>query len=101
MDVQDKFKELLKALAPFLKGYGYTRQGQTFRTRRDGNWGVINFQRGKYAELKFTVNLGVFSQTIDNFYQEWGKDKDAPPERGCDHWRDRIGSFRASSYRLC
>jgi hypothetical protein len=93
VDAQDKFKQLLKALTPFLKAYGNTRRGQNFHTRRDGNWGVINFQRGRYAELKFTVNLGVFSQTIDNFYQEWGKDKDAPPERGCDHWRDRIGSL--------
>jgi hypothetical protein len=91
MDGQDKFKELLKALAPFLKGHGYTRRGQTFRTRRDGNWGVINFQRGRYAELKFTVNLAVFSQTIDKFYQEWGKE--VPPEWGYDHWRKRIGSL--------
>jgi hypothetical protein len=92
MDVQDKFKELLKALAPFLKGYGYSRRGQNFRTQRGDNWGILFFQKGKWntkTELEFTVNLGVFSKAIDRFFLDWGKD--APPEWGYDHWRTRIG----------
>ena len=72
MDAREKFKELVKALAPLLKGYGYKRQGQTFRVRRDDNWGVVFFQIGKWTtktELEFTISLGIFSQAIDSFYR--------------------------------
>ena len=92
MNVQEQFKELLKALTPFLKSSGYSRRGQNFRTQRGENWGMLFFQKGKWntkTELEFTVNLGVFSQSIDRFFQDWGKD--APPEWGYDHWRTRIG----------
>lgn len=69
---KEKFKELVKALAPLLKGYGYKRQGQTFRIRRDDNWGVVFFRPEKWStktELQFTINLGIFSQAIDSFYR--------------------------------
>lgn len=94
MDVREKFNELLKALTPFLKSYGYSRRGQNFRTRRGANWGMLFFQKGKWntkTRLEFTVNLGVFSQALDRFFQEWGKD--APPEWGYQHWSKRIGSL--------
>jgi Domain of unknown function (DUF4304) len=91
MGVREKFKELVKALEPLLKGSGYKRQGQTFRVRRDDNWGVVFFQIGKWSnktELEFTINLGVFSQAIDSFYREWGKES-PPPEPAC-HWRSHL-----------
>jgi hypothetical protein len=94
LDAQEKFKELLKALTPLLKSYGYARRGQNFRRQKGGNWDMLFFQKGKWntkTELEFTVNLGIFSRAIDNFYQEWGKE--TPPEWGYDHWRKRIGSL--------
>ena len=78
MDAREKFNELLKALTPFLKSYGYSRRGQNFHTRSGDNWGMLFFQKGKgnsKTHLEFTVNLGVFSQAIDSFFQDWVKDK--------------------------
>ena len=92
MDTREKFKELLKALTPFLKSYGYSRRGQNFRMRRGNNWGILFFQKGKWntkTQLEFTVNVGVFSWAIDRFFEDWGKD--APPEWGYEHWCTRIG----------
>ena len=45
LNALEEFKEFLKLIAPMLKVYGYSRRGQNFYTRRDGNWGVINFQK--------------------------------------------------------
>ena len=92
MDVREKFNELLKALTPFLKSYGYSRRGQNFRTRRGDNWGMLFFQKGKWntkTQLEFTVSVGVFSRAIDRFFQDW--EKDTPPEWGYEHWSKRIG----------
>jgi hypothetical protein len=97
MDAREKFKELVKALAPLLKGYGYKRQGQTFRVRRDDNWGVVFFRPVKWStktELEFTVNLGIFSQAIDSFYRgcsfflDWGKE--TPPTEPACQWRSKL-----------
>lgn len=91
MELQNKFKELLKALALFLKAYGYKRLGQNFYTRRDGNWGVINFQKSQTSTkdiVKFTVNLGIYSQVLAKFYYKW-KEGTPPTESAC-HWRKRV-----------
>lgn len=97
MDAREKFKELVKALATLLKGYGYKRQGQTFRLRSDDNWGVVFFRPEKWStktELQFTINLGVFSQAIDSFYRGssffivWGKE--TPPTEPYCQWRSKL-----------
>jgi hypothetical protein len=92
MDVQDKFKELLKALTPLLKGYGYRRRGQNFYIRRDGNWGVINFQKSQGStkdKVTFTVNLGIYSEVLARFYYKWREG--TPPTESACHWRERVG----------
>jgi Domain of unknown function (DUF4304) len=96
MDAQNKFRELLKELTPFLKGYGYTRRGQTFRSPCQNNWGLINFQKGRYNtrdRVEFTVNLEVYLQVLSDIWPQW--DKDTPPEHGYGHWRERIGFLLA------
>lgn len=93
MDAQDKFKELLKALVPYLKKHGYTRRGQTFHAPRHDNWGLINFQKGKYNtkdRVEFTVNLEVYSQVLSDISPRW-EEKGKPPGWGYGHWRERIG----------
>lgn len=102
MDVREKFNELLKALTPFLKSYGYSRRGQNFRTRRGDNWGMLFFQKGKWntkTQLEFTVNLGVFSKAIDRFFQDWAKE--TTPEWGYEHWRTHIGSLLPGRLDKC
>jgi hypothetical protein len=89
MEVKAKFKELLKALTPFLKGYGYSRRGQNFYTKR--NWGVINFQKSQSStkdKVKFKVNLGVCSQVLAKFYYKWNEG--TPPTESACHWRKRV-----------
>jgi hypothetical protein len=88
----EEFKEFLKLIAPLLKGYGFSRRGQNFYIRRDGNWGVINFQKsqtGTQDKVKFTVNLGIYSQILAKFYYKW-KEGTPPTESAC-HWRQRVG----------
>ena len=88
----EEFKELLKLIAPLLKGYGYSRRGQNFYVRRDGNWGLMNFQKSQSStkdRVAFTVNLGVYSQVLARFYYKW-KEGSPPKESAC-HWRERVG----------
>src|SRR5215211_7790478 len=101
MDNREKFKELVKALAPLLKGYGYKRQGQTFRIRLDDNWGVVFFRPVPYwntkTELQFTINLGIFSQAIDSFYRGSSffiaSGKETPPNEPDCQWRRTLESL--------
>ena len=92
MVVQNKFREFLKLVSPLLKGYGFSRRGQNFYVRRAGNWGVINFQKSQSStqeKVKFTVNLGIYSQVLAKFYYKW-KEGSPPRESEC-HWRERVG----------
>jgi hypothetical protein len=87
----EEFKEFLKLVAPLSKRYGFSRRGQNFYTRRDGNWGVINFQKSQsstHAKVKFTVNLGIYSQILAKFYYKW-KEGTPPTESAC-HWHKRV-----------
>lgn len=88
----EKFKEFLKLIAPVLRTCGFSRRGQNFYTRRDGNWGVINFQKSQSSsknKVTFTLNLGTYSQVLAKFYYKW-KEGTPPTEPEC-HWRKRVG----------
>jgi hypothetical protein len=87
----EEFKEFLKLVTPLLKGYGFSRRGQNFYTRRDGNWGVINFQKSQTStqdKVRFAVNIGIYSQVLAKFYYKW-KEGTPPTESAC-HWRKRV-----------
>lgn len=89
----EEFKGFLTLVAPLLRDHGFSRRGQNFYTRRDGNWGVINFQKSQSstpAKVRFMLNLGVYSQVLAKFYFTW-KDGTPPTESSC-HWRKRIAS---------
>jgi Domain of unknown function (DUF4304) len=91
-DALEKFKEFLTLVAPVLRTCGYSRRGQNFYTRRDGNFGVINFQKSKTStnsKVTFTLNLGIYSQVLAKFYYKW-KEGSPPTEPAC-HWRKRVG----------
>ena len=93
MNALEEFKEFLTLVAPLLKSYGFSRRGQNFYTRRDGNWGLINFQKSQSStqdKVRFTVNLGVYSQVLAKFYFKW-KEGTPPTESSC-HWRKRVES---------
>ncbi|OJW34944.1 MAG: hypothetical protein BGO54_06565 [Sphingobacteriales bacterium 46-32] len=42
-----EYKDLLKAVEIFLKQEGLTKKGNTYYLAKDGNLGVINFQRSR------------------------------------------------------
>ena len=92
MQPADLFKELIKNIASLLKEHKYKRYGgNVFYTNQQGNWGFIGFQKSMgntYYETRFTINLGIFSTILQDFF-----DPEKKPSlyecRGC--WKYRIG----------
>lgn len=86
-----EYKDLLKAVEIFLKQEGLTKKGNTYYLAKDGNLGVINFQRSRdmiEGGAKFTINLGVFSSRLSEALPYGIKGK--PAIEDC-HWRIRAG----------
>lgn len=86
-----EYKDLLKAVEIFLKQEGLTKKGNTYYLAKDGNLGVINFQRSRdmiEGGAKFTINLGVFSSKLSEALPYGIKGK--PAIEDC-HWRIRAG----------
>lgn len=93
----DKLAVLLtRFVKPRLAAHGFAKRGQTFYLFDHGNWGLINFQRGRSAApgaTEFTVNLGIASARLsrrrDAEWRTW-----RPAEYECD-WRMRLGHLMA------
>lgn len=59
-------------LAPFLRSIGYKKSGRTFRAKADPFVRVINVQASQWnrgTEARFTVNLGIYSQVIEESFR--------------------------------
>ncbi|GEM_PF-1127834 len=90
------FKELIKAITPFLQENGYRKKGSTFYIKSDKNYGMVNFQRSQDMDqeiVKFTINLGIYSDVLGKIV-DWDYDTAALPEVWSCHWQSRIGCFR-------
>lgn len=84
-----EYKDLLKAVEIFLKQEGLTKKGNTYYLAKDGNLGVINFQKSRDRGVdKFTINLGVYSHRISGALSDGITGK--PDIEDC-HWRRRAG----------
>src|SRR5262245_58044507 len=88
---QEAFTMLLKRLTPTLRQHGFARRRQTFFRHEHGNWGIVNFQKSMYStghEVRFTINLGIFSQRIGSPFRAPGG---GVPSISICHWSQRIG----------
>ncbi|WP_374950017.1 DUF4304 domain-containing protein [Mucilaginibacter sp.] len=91
MSFIDNYKLLIAELVPFLKMVGYRKSGESFFLDKEGNIGLVNFQRSKNSNsssILFTINLGVYSSALKMFDSFEVKSK--PTLSDC-HWRKRIG----------
>lgn len=87
------FNELIALIRPELKAQGFTKSASTFYFRGADNWGLINFQKSTSStsiEVKFTINMGIFSAALNNHYLYSSSAK--PAMTSC-HWQERIGHF--------
>lgn len=85
------YKDLIKGISQSLKSEGFSRKGQSFYTKHEENWGVINFQKstsGNEKSVVFTVNLGIASGRLFRFSGKLIEDR--PLIEDC-HWRQRLG----------
>lgn len=91
MKPQDAFKELIKTLKPFFKSYNYLKKGNSFYCLKEGNCGLIAFQKSRMnntSKVIFTINMGIYSQVLANFFTpEYIK---LPPSIDECHWTKRI-----------
>lgn len=86
------YKELLKAFNLVLKEHGFSRKGNSFHVLRQGNWGLINFQKSRKSNaftIIFTINIGVCSKKLLKFFTTEQVDK--PPSIEDCQWRERLG----------
>ena len=85
------FKELLNNLKPFFKSYNYSKKGNSFYCLKEGNYGLITFQKSRQSTISkviFTINMGIYSQALANFFTPESIKLQASIE-DC-HWTQRI-----------
>lgn len=88
----EKYKILMDKTGDFLKAHGFTKKSSTFYVRREGNWGLLNFQKSRESSVEavyFTINLGVSSTRIREFLDKDKKSRPAAVDE-C-HWKIRVG----------
>lgn len=93
---QETFKNLMKLIRPFLKQQGFTSRGNNFHKRHnEGNIGRINFQKNPDGLPKFTINIGVYSLVLAEFFLvKFNRKKITEhPSLGNYHWDTRVGSL--------
>ena len=91
MKPSTQFSKLIKeCLKPLLNESGFKGRGNTFISMKDDVWSLINFQKSRKSsatEIIFTVNVGIASPDLFNFY---AKEVKQPTIEDC-HYRQRIG----------
>lgn len=91
MKPQDAFKELLNNLKPFFKSHHYLKKGNGFYCLKEGNYGLIVFQKGRMSTISnvtFTINMGIYSQVLANFFTP--ENTKLPGSIEDCHWTQRI-----------
>lgn len=93
---QEMFNRLMSVAKAEFQPLGFKMSGSTARISREGNTGIINFQRSVYnsqAIVRFTINLGIWSRFLQQFSPH--PEPKQLTETYC-HWRERIGGFMPS-----
>jgi hypothetical protein len=94
MELRSKYQQLLSRIALTLKYHSYKKRNSNFYIQKNGNWGIINFQKSTKSsstQIIFTVNLGVASTRLLNFFSVIYSKK-GPNIWDC-HWRRRLGQL--------
>jgi len=88
----DKLDAVIKAVAEKLKEAGFVRRGPVLRILKDGNCGLIEFQRSQKSlpeNLLFTINIGIVCGSLLD-----GPTSEIEKIRIIDaHIRQRLGMF--------
>lgn len=92
MVAAELFKKLIAQIAPSLKEHGFVKNSNRFYLKGENNCGLIDFQKSTKStpsEVVFTINVGVRSDALVDFFDPDALDK-RPTIEDC-HWRSRIG----------
>jgi len=93
MNVKKLYKCLIdEHISSHLKGKGFKQNKSTFKIIKNGNLGIIDFQKSKNSTestIIFTVNLAVVLRTIFEFEGHHVPIDKLGEEHG--HWRERLG----------
>jgi hypothetical protein len=92
------FKELINIIYPMLKQQGFSKVGNKFYLEKDGNLGLIDFQKSKESNKEsvlFTINFGIYSSVLGQF--QYGYTHAIKPEIDQCHWQSRVGNFMPNS----
>lgn len=90
------FNNFMKKIKSFMKVQGFTSKGNNFYKRHSqGNIGIINFQRNKDRIPKFTINIGIYSLVLAEFFLTKFNQRKVTkyPLLGDYHWDTRVGSL--------
>jgi hypothetical protein len=93
---QEVFNRLMKLMRPFMKQQDFTSRGNNFYKHHvEGNIGIINFQKNRDGLPKFTINIGIYSLVLAEFFLDKFNQKKVTehPLLGDYHWDTRIGSL--------
>lgn len=95
MKASSEFNKLVKeCVRPLLNEHGFKRRGNSFVSKKNDIWFLINFQKSRKSsvdEVVFTINLGIASSVLFNFFS---KEIKQPTIEDC-HFRQRIGFLLA------
>ncbi len=92
MRAAEAFEQLLKDVSASLRNAGWSRAGKTLYIEKCNNWVLINFQKSQKSTSKnllFTVNIGICSRRLAEFFTPEKVDV-RPAVEDC-HWRRRVG----------
>ncbi|MBX9703201.1 MAG: DUF4304 domain-containing protein, partial [Silvanigrellaceae bacterium] len=95
----DIFNQLINNLKPLFKSHFYLKKGNTFYVTKDNNYGLVAFQKSQKStrfEIIFTINIGIYSQVIANFFNP-ACAKSKPTIADC-HWIQRIDNILELPY---
>ena len=88
---QVKFKALSAPITATLKERGFSQKGTSYFLPRSDNWEVLGIQKSRRStadEITFTINLGVCSRKLLEYFSP-GRPQKVSIETS--HWRIRIG----------
>ena len=88
-----ELKEIIQSLTADMAKHGFKKRGYLFYRIENDVYGLIEFQKGKYAtneQFSFTINLAVYSPYLWNFFTD---PIGSFPNSGMAHWRIRPGEL--------
>jgi hypothetical protein len=92
-EAQDHFKLFLDSqIWPTLQEQGFRRQRGNFWLNREGNWGLLHFQKSQFSsagDVRFTIEVGAASERLRHYVPQWAEGR-RPAITDC-LVRERIG----------